>query len=127
MVNLPPELFWTDEFLWNKVKGTNTPTITGSQSVQLGVMKNGRPITLTAPSDMCWIERSLLEILYSWAELPSLKMDLTMAYDGMPVRTFIVMFNHTDNPVEAEPVSGYESPKPTDEFRVTLKLMETTA
>lgn len=124
---LPPELYWTDEFNWNKVKGNNTPTLTGSLSVQVGVMKAGRPITLTAPSDMAWCTRLQLEKLYEWAQLPTLKMKLTLAYEGVPVRVLDVAFNHTENPVDATPVNGYESPLPTDEFIVTLKLMEIEA
>lgn len=121
---LPPELFWSDEFKWAKVKGVNNRTITGGLSVQVGVAVGGRPFTLTAPNDMCWIKRSLLETLMSWSELPTLKMELRLNYAGVPERVFTVSFNHAETPIEAEPVNAYESPLPDDEFTVTLRLME---
>lgn len=124
LIDLPPELFWSDEFKWNKVKGTKARTITGALVVQTGVAVKGRPITLVAPNDMNWISRAQLELLTDWSENPALVMELKLNYEGVPTKTFDVSFDYEENPIDAEPVSSYESPKPEDEFRVTLKFIE---
>lgn len=125
-VELPPELFWTDEFQWNKVKGTQRRTITGALEMQVGVAKGGRPITLTAPNDMCWIKRSLLELLYDWANMPNVAFELVLAYDNVQPKTLRVAFDVSEEPVMASPVNEYESPRPDDEFIVTLKFLQIT-
>lgn len=121
---LPPELFWSDEFKWGKVKSTKAYSVTGSLLIQTGVAKAGRPITLTSPNDMNWVKRSLLESLYEWANTPNLKMELTLDYGTVSQRVITVMFDTSVESVEAEPVSKYESPKPDDDFNVTLKFLE---
>lgn len=124
-IGLPPELFWVDEFQWNKVKGVQRRTITGALEMQVGVAKGGRPITLSAPNDMCWIKRRQLELLYDWANMPQVPFQLEIAYEGQPIKIFNVTFDVSDEPITASPVKEYESPNPEDDFTVTLKFLQT--
>ena len=126
VVELPPELFWQDEFDWCNVKSTHARGLTGSLIVAQSVAKGGRPITITAKDDMNWVKRSIVESLMTLANTASTKLEVTLSYPAS-TRTLNAIFNRQNNPIEAKPVKEYESPDPEDDFHLTLHLLEIEA
>lgn len=122
-VLLPPELYWLDEFDFQRVKSENVRSLSGSFLVLQSIAKGGRPITLGAPDDMNWIARKDLRVLYQWADEIGLRIRVKFEYDSFQ-RTMLAVFNHADKPIEATPVRKYESPKETDEFNIKINLLE---
>lgn len=122
---LPPELYWVDEFDWTDVKGSHKRSCTGSLIVLQSIANGGRPITLGGKSDMNWAPRHMVEKLRGWASVIGTKLEVTLTYNG-DTTTLKAMFDTTAKCVEATPVNEYESPKPTDDFHLTLRLIEVT-
>lgn len=121
--DLPPELYWTDEFDWVSVKGNHKRSCNGSLLVMQSIARGGRPITIGAKSDMDWVPRHTVEKLRNWASVIGTQLEVTLAYNG-DTTTLTAMFDTTAKCVEATPVNEYESPKPTDDFHLTLRLIE---
>lgn len=122
-VVLPPELFWLDEFDFQRVKSSNVRSLSGSFLVLQSIAKGGRPITLGAPDNMNWIPRKDLRVLHQWADEIGLRIRVNFEYDSFQ-RSMLAVFNHADKPIEAEPVKQYESPKDTDDFHIKINLLE---
>lgn len=126
VIDLPPELFWQDEFDWCRVKSSHARGLTGSLIVAQSIAKGGRPMTLSVKDDMNWVKRSVVESLLDLANSASTKLEVTLSYPAS-TRTFTAIFNRESNPIEAKPVKEYESPNPDDDFRLTLHLLEIEA
>lgn len=124
VINLPPELFWQDEFSWCTIKSDQQRGLTGSLIVESSKAKGGRPVTLGAEDDMNWATRTTVERLMNWANNYLSKIEVTMVYPDVPDRVFQAIFDRKETPVEATPVLKYESPQPTDWFHLTIKLLE---
>ena len=123
-LTLPDDLLWTDEHTWTAPVSSVSYLLTGALLVQSAQRQSGRPITLSAPADMAWVRRGLVNTLYQWASAPlganSGRFGLQMR--GQSLRT--VAFRHADNPIEATPVTGLPADSDADWYRITLKFME---
>lgn len=120
---LPPELFWMDEFDWVEVKGAHKRSCTGSLLVMQSIARGGRPITIGAKSDMDWTPRYIVEKLKNWVSTIGTTLEVTLTYPS-DTKVLQAMFNTIDKPIEATPLSEYASPKPTDDFHLKLNLIE---
>lgn len=115
-VTFPEDMHWIDEYGWAAVQSDNGYALSGALLVQQGVKLAGRPITLAG--DWVWHDKSTLDTLRNWSDVPELQMTLTH-YDG---RTFNVMMRH-DEAVGAEPVL-YQTPESAnDPYLLTIHLM----
>ena len=120
-VDLPADLFWSDEFSWSPVEQSTERSVTGSLIVQTSERIGGRPITLEPDGDdSAWITRADLEQLQAWASVPGLELELSLRGQ---IRT--VIFRHHDGPaIEAKPLMHFEDVQPTDNYLATVRLME---
>ncbi len=123
-VEIHPDLYWADEFGWHPVEQTYTRTITGGSVVQVADRLDGRPITLQPIDDAsAWMSRETLEQVRNWAAVPDLTLTLTLRGTS-----YLVRFRHHEgSPVEAEPVVHFNTVDLSDQYRVTIRLMEVAA
>lgn len=122
---LPNDLLWSDEFDWSPVEATNTYTLTGSLIIEQGTKQAGRPISLSAEPDMAFVTRATVQTLRNWAAIAGRKFKLVFQYPS-DARQFLVVFNHADEPISAEPVKGFPGHESNDWFRISLKFLEVT-
>jgi hypothetical protein len=122
-VELDPDLFWSDEFAWSRVSQTVQPSINGALIVQQSVMQGnaGRPITLQPEGDdSAWVSRATLDQLKVWADTPL----LTLTLAGLRGTSRSVMFRQQDGALDSRPVVHYSDVEGSDNYLVTLRLME---
>ena len=125
-IALSNDLLWANEFDWAAVESTNTYTLTGALIIEQGTKQSGRPISLTADPEMAWVTRSTLDLLRAAAAIQGRKFRLTFEYPT-DVRTFVVIFDTTSDPIKASPVKGFPGHKPGDWYRIELKFLEVVA
>ena len=122
VVQLPPDLLWSDELAWHTVGQSFTRSVTGAAIVQTQAAVGGRPITLAPPVEMAsWIARSVLEQLQAWADVPGKVMTLRLR--GVDR---LVIWRHHEGPdvLQARRVMPLADVEPDDAYTATLKLME---
>lgn len=120
-VELPDDLFWTDEYLWQATEQSVTRTITGAQIIQSAARLSGRHVTLQAPDDAhAWITRSALETLRGWATTPANVFTLA----GLRGVSRQVVFRHADTAITANPVQHFSDAAAGDFYVATLRFME---
>lgn len=122
VLDLDPDLSWSDEFEWAAVEQTAERGLTGALIVDAGVRVGGRAITLAPPDDTsAWMPRATLTQLQQWEAQPSLT--LTLSLRGVDYQ---VGFRRWDGaPLAAKPVQFVADPVPGgfgDFYLVTLKL-----
>lgn len=122
VVPLPPNLYWSNYGLSSGVTTDAQRSLQGTMIYQDFVPIGGVSVELTAPEDMNWISRDVLEVLRSWARIPALVMTATIT--GGITASLDVRFDHTRQPcIEATPVRGYDFSDPKDDFHVSLYLI----
>jgi hypothetical protein len=110
-------LEWADEFTYSPVKQTLSTAIDGSLIVEVGLALAGRPITLSAASDVGWVPRSLLVSLLGKQNQPGLQMTLT--HNGVAHN---VIFAQPG--IDAKSITGRGDPTPETWYSVTLKFIK---
>ena len=121
VVELDKALYWSDENNWAPVEQTAQRTITGALIVSSATRIAGRAITLEPPDDeSAWMSRASVDQLRNWAAVAGQQMTLTLRGQD---RT--VIFRHHDGAgIEARPVVHYDDVVDTDNYLVTVRLME---
>jgi len=119
-IALPDDLQWSNEFDWSPVSQSAEYSIGGALMVQEGTKLVGRPILITG-GNWAWVTRSTVKALF--ATLIANKVMTLITDDG---RTFPVMWNHEDKPIETEPVKFQSPPDDDDDHFITLRLFEVT-
>lgn len=118
-IQLPQDMQWTDEFSWSAVaQAAPQRTLAGSQIIQQGIKRSGRPITLAG--DWVWLDLSLIRQLRDWTDIPALTMQL-QHYDG---RSYNVAFRlHEQGLANVSPVR-YATPEyHNDRYTAEICLM----
>lgn len=117
-IELPQDLRWIDEHDWSAIaQASPERTLSGSQIIQQGVKRAGRPITLSA--DNVWLPLSTVQKLRDWTDIAELKMTYTH-YDG---RVFDVIFALHDQALKAEPVHFTAPELANERYIVTIKFI----
>lgn len=117
-LELPADLYWSDEFSWTPVTQSTSRTLTGANIVQRAALLSGRPITLSPEDDSsAWLTRAALDQLYAWAA--SLTASLTLT--GLRGASRSVLLTA----IEARPVKHQADVDPGDFYIATIRLMET--
>lgn len=116
VLELPEDLLWTNEFRWSRVSQSVERSVTGALLLDVSTRTGGRQITLAGKEDSAWIQRSGLQTLEAWAELPG--QQFTLTHNGV-ART--VIFDHgtaeESNAIkQLEPVIPYSDPEPGDNY-----------
>ena len=120
-LDLPDDLYWSDELTWSPVLQTVERTITGALVVQTAMRQSGRPITLQAiDGDSSWIARSALDQLHAWAAVAGQEMTLHLRGQARQV----IFRHHDGEALQASPVVHQSDVQPDDWYTVTLRLME---
>ena len=116
-ITLPDDIIWEDEHDWVSVRQSVTRTAGGRAVVQHGSLLGGRPVTLTCH----WLSKATLDALIVLRDTAGATMSLTLP----DARVLTVMFRNQDSdPIKATPIIDYAQYEATDNFDVTLKLME---
>ena len=119
-IDLPIDLFWSDQYAWAPVEQVVERTITGALLIQASARVAGAPITLQASDDTsAWMPLATLQQLMTWAATPLQAM--TLVVNGT---TKTVIFRHQDGPLEAKPVVFYNDQQTDDNYLATLRFME---
>ncbi|MFW2039283.1 hypothetical protein ACG92Y_12350 [Acinetobacter ursingii] len=122
-VTLSDGFLWSDEFEWKAIEQSQEYAVNGSLIIQEGKKLSGRPITLTADQNMAWLKRHIVSKLKTWSLLQSEQFTLVFEYRH-DFRQFNVIFNHSENPIEAKPVKDIPTISDDDYYNVTLRFTE---
>jgi hypothetical protein len=108
VIDLDPDLRWSDEFDWYEVEQTVERSLGGSLVVDQAVKAGGRPITLAPPGqDAAWMPRATLSAIQALERQPHLIMQLDLRG-----AVFDVIFRrHDAAPISAEPVVFVADPE----------------
>lgn len=117
-LTLPTDLIWIDEFDWTPVQQTQTYSITGALIIESGTKQAGRPITLSGDNESGIISRADLKILQ--AKLTATSPFVLTLNDA---RTFNVIFNHAQKPIEAKPWIDYSDTDDADFYTLKINLL----
>lgn len=113
-VELPPDMFWEDEFAWSKVAAHQEYGTKGALFVDVSEKLAGQPITLTSEDDTCWLLRSVVDELKALADLPG--EELVLSIYGVE---FTVIFAPGEKPFDAEPIWREMPVEATDTYQLT--------
>jgi hypothetical protein len=120
VVTLPDDLLWLDEFDWRAVEGKWSHSIAGALLFDRGAKLDGRPMTLGGNGDdECWTTRDVVETLFAWSALPAAQF--TLSYRSV---SHNVVFDPSQQPIEAKPVVDFHSYDSTDFYTVKLRLLK---
>jgi hypothetical protein len=123
-VPLEDGFLWSDEFDWKPIEQTQERAVDGTLIIQEGKKKSGRPISLQPAADgMGWVKRSVLSTLKNWSAIQGEEFILKFEY-GSDQRQFNVIFNHTENAIEAKPVKGIPAASENEFYSVTMRFTE---
>ena len=121
VIELPYDLYPTDDLNWSPVAATGVYTLSGAYDVQQAVKLAGKPMTLQSDDGLGLITRDTVNKLHEQAAIPEATFTLEYVADGV-TKIINVMFDHAANPIEATPFKGFNSPNLDDYFAVTLKF-----
>lgn len=121
VIELPYDLYPTDDLNWSPVAATGVYTLSGAYDVQQAVKLAGKPMTLQSDDGLGLITRDTVNKLHEQAAIPEATFALEYVADGV-TKIVNVMFDHEANPIEATPFKGFNSPNLDDYFAVTLKF-----
>lgn len=121
VLQLNPDLIWSDENDYSPVEQEVETTLTGALVIQAGARTAGRPITLEPEDESSgWTPYSVVEQLRNWAAVPLKQLTLTLR--GVS-RT--VIFRHQDGGgLQSAPVAHYRDVAADDPYLCTIRLME---
>lgn len=122
VIELPENLYWSNYGEFNPIATDAQRSLQGTMIYQDFVPVGGEPVTISAPSDMDWAKRSIVNQLREWAKIPGLQ--LIAEISGGVTATLSVRFDYTKTPcIEANPVRGYDFPDPEDDFHLAIHLI----
>lgn len=100
-LTLPDGILWTDQTAWSPVHYVANSTLSGRIVLFSRSQLHGRPITLVADSETCWLSPSQVNTLMIMAAQPGATYLLTWGGE-----TYTVVFRHHDPPAIAlHPIS----------------------
>ncbi|WP_245650976.1 hypothetical protein [Thauera butanivorans] len=118
-IQIPEDVWWSDEFAWSAVEQSTEYSLTGALIVHVGLRSSGRQITLASNPNGGWVERSVVLALQAQRAMPDERFILTLA-DG---RQFIVMHDNA-RAFDAAPVRPACDLTAASNYRITLPLIE---
>lgn len=119
-LELDQDLYWEDEFRWSATAQSVSTGLTGKPIVQVGLRQGGRPITLRPEDERSgWMTREAIAPLLAWADIPGLRMTLTLR----GISYLVIGGHHAGGMVDARPETHYADPAPTDWVLATLRFM----
>ena len=114
-------LIWPDRHQWQGVAQEARRTLGGTLHLVEAMLSGGRPITLEARADGCWLSRATADALVALADSPGLHT-LELAEYGLLTT---VAFHHGNGPaVELSPL--FPTAEDADYYTGTIRLIEVT-
>lgn len=123
VIELDDELYPSDEHEWSSLVSSTKYALDGTMIVEQSIRKAGRPYTMQAPSDMGFLTRNTVNALKAERDKLGATFWLDYRADGA-VKRVKVMFDTTDEAINAKPVKEFISPSLDDLFIVTLRFLE---
>lgn len=118
-IEIPEDVWWSDEFAWSAVEQTTEYSVTGALIIDVGTKQAGRSITLQSAARGGWVPRGVVLALQAQRAVPDAELPLVLA-DG---REFLVRHDHSRD-MEAEPVRPAADMTDDTPYRITLPLIE---
>lgn len=118
-IQIPEDVWWSDEFGWSAIEQRTTYSLTGALIVHVGKRQSGRQITLASSPKGGWVERNVVVALQAQRAMPDEQFLLVLA-DG---RQFTVMHDNA-RAFEAVPVRPACDLTAASSYRITLPLIE---
>ena len=118
-LDLPADLFWTNEFDWNAQRQNLRRSVTGALLVQESAVTAGRPITLVGGDDFGWMSRDQVDAWYAQAN--AAPVDMALNFHG---RNFTVRF--TGDRFRARALQPFSEPASSDRYVPSLFLITVT-
>ena len=123
IIELDDDMYPTDEHEWSSVVSNTKYALDGTMIVEQSVRQAGKPYTMQAPDDMAWLSRSTVNALKAERDKLGATFWLDYRADGQVKRTKVI-FDTTQEAINARPAKEFISPSPDDPFIVTLRFLE---
>jgi len=123
VIILSDSLYPEGEHDWSAIVSSTKYALDGTMIVEQSVRQAGRPYTMQAPDGHGVLSRATVNALKAERDKLGATFWLDYLADGA-VKRVKVMFDTTQEAIEAKPVKGSTSPKPTDYYNVTLRFLE---
>ncbi|WP_413520595.1 hypothetical protein [Psychrobacter glacincola] len=123
VIILSDSLYPDAEHDWSAIVSSTKYALDGTMIVEQSVRQAGRPYVMQAPDGHGVLSRATVNALKSECDKLGATFWLDYLADGV-VKRVKVMFDTTQEAINATPVKGSTSPKLTDYYNVTLKFLE---
>lgn len=128
-IELPEDLYWSDEFTAWKVGQVLRTSLTGALVVQEAARQAGRPVTLTSTQEGAYVGVVTLDTLNALRVLEEsaggASMPLVLPVDGGGTRSMQVRWHRASGPaIEARPIRFKAPAAGGDLFFITLRLIQ---
>ena len=123
VIILSDSLYPDAEHDWSSVVSSTKYALDGTMIVEQSVRQAGRPYVMQAPDGHGVLSRATVNALKSESDKLGATFWLDYLADGQ-VKRVKVMFDTTQEAINATPIKGSTSPKLTDYYNVTLKFLE---
>jgi hypothetical protein len=124
VIVLSDSLYPEGEHDWSAIVSSTKYALDGTMIVEQSVRQAGRPYTMQAPDGHGVLSRATVNALKAERDKLGATFWLDYLADGA-VRRVKVIFDTTQEAIEASPIKGTTSPNLTDYYNVTLKFLET--
>ena len=123
VIILSDSLYPDSEHDWSAIVSNTKYALDGTMIVEQSVRQAGRPYVMQAPDGHGVLSRATVNALKAERD----KLGATFWLDYLAdsaVKRVKVMFDTTQEAINATPIKGSTSPKLTDYYNVTLKFLE---
>lgn len=123
VIVLSDSLYPEGEHDWSAIVSNIKYALDGTMIVEQSVRQAGRPYVMQAPDGHGVLSRATVNVLKSECDKLGATFWLDYLADGQ-VKRVKVMFDTTQEAINATPIKGSTSPQLTDYYNVTLKFLE---
>ena len=123
VIALSDSLYPEGEHDWSAIVSNTKYALDGTMIVEQSERKAGRPYVMQAPDGHGVLSRATVNALKSERDKLGATFWLDYLADGQ-VKRVKVMFDTTQEAIEAKPIKGSTSPELTDYYNVTLRFLE---
>ena len=123
VIILSDSLYPEGEHDWSAIVSSTKYALDGTMIVEQSVRQAGRPYVMQAPDGHGVLSRATVNALKAERDKLGATFWLDYLADGQ-VKRVKVMFDTTQDAIDAKPIKGSTSPKLTDYYNVTLKFLE---
>lgn len=123
VIILSDSLYPDAEHDWSAIVSSTKYALDGTMIVEQSVRQAGRPYVMQAPDGHGVLSRATVNALKSERDKLGATFWLDYLADGAVKRAKVV-FDTTQEAINATPIKGSTSPKLTDYYNVTLKFLE---